>query len=447
MSSQTGDYSDSASTGLDRTLQAVSLAGLAALLFVGGALVAITGVFPATVLKDAYTGGRAVYARWTSDDDITRTDLWNPARTGGRGVVTHDVGRMQPGLTLYSSGHEAAAFLLTADGRVEHTWRRPFSTVWTDSAPIRDPLPDTNVYFRRLKAFPNGDLLAIYEGAGDTPYGYGMVKLDRNSEVIWRYFGRTHHDFDVAPDGRIYALTHENRTRPLPRMGHLEATRLDDFLDILSPDGRLLKRVSLIETVANSDFAHLLYNVPALSVADPLHTNTVKVLTPETVQAFPGARAGQVLLSFRDIGAIAVLDVERKRIVHAARGPWFGQHDPEVLANGNLLIFDNLGGFEGPAGRSRILELDPRTMALVWQYTGTADRPFESEIRADQQRLPNGNTLINESSGGRILEVTAAGETVWEFVNPVRLGDRDEWIPIIAGAERLAPDFFRPDAL
>jgi hypothetical protein len=30
------------------------------------------------------------------------------------------------------------------------------------------------------------------------------------------------------------------------------------------------------------------------------------------------------------------------------------------------------------------------------------------------QRLPNGNTLINEASFGRFFEVTPQGETVWE---------------------------------
>jgi len=34
------------------------------------------------------------------------------------------------------------------------------------------------------------------------------------------------------------------------------------------------------------------------------------------------------------------------------------------------------------------------------------------------QRLPNGNTLITESSFGRFFEVTKQGEIVWEYVNP-----------------------------
>ena len=34
------------------------------------------------------------------------------------------------------------------------------------------------------------------------------------------------------------------------------------------------------------------------------------------------------------------------------------------------------------------------------------------------QRLPNGNTLICEGPSGRVFEVTADKELVWEFVNP-----------------------------
>ena len=230
-------------------------------------------------------------------------------------------------------------------------------------------------------------------------------------------------------------------------MDHLEATRLDDFLDILSPEGKLLKRVSLVEAVAGSRFLHLLHTVPAHSLADPLHTNTVKVLTPEMAAAIPGTKPGQVLLSFRDIGAVVVLDVESEDIVWALRGPWYGQHDPDILPNGNLLIFDNLGRFDQPSGKSRVLEIDPRTAAIVWQYSGTDDQPLDSEIRADQQRLPNGNTLINESNGGRLLEVTRSGEVVWEYVNPIRRGENNEWIPIIAGGERLEPSFFEPGVL
>jgi len=43
---------------------------------------------------------------------------------------------------------------------------------------------------------------------------------------------------------------------------------------------------------------------------------------------------------------------------------------------------------------------------------------FYSSFVSSAQRLPNGNTLITEGQGGRIFEVTAQHETVWEYLSP-----------------------------
>jgi hypothetical protein len=78
-------------------------------------------------------------------------------------------------------------------------------------------------------------------------------------------------------------------------------------------------------------------------------------------------------------------------------------------------------------------------MELVWQYAGTEQSPLDSDIRSENQRLSNGNTLITESNAGRILEVNADREIVWEYTNPVRGGPDDGKIPIICKALRLEP--------
>ncbi|MGH6885589.1 MAG: arylsulfotransferase family protein, partial [Geminicoccales bacterium] len=213
---------------------------------------------------------------------------------------------------------------------------------------------------------------------------------------------------------------------------------------VLSPEGEELRKISLIHPVAASRYRHLLHTVSAYAVADPLHTNTVTLITDAAAANFAFGKAGQILLSFRELGAIGVLDLDREELVWATRGPWVGQHDPDILPNGNVLLFDNYGNFEKAEGRSRVIEFDPETLAIVWQYAGSPEWPLESAIRSDQQRLANGNTLITESSGGRILEVTRAGEIVWQFVNPVRGGEGNGRIPIISWAQRLDPDHLDP---
>jgi GH43 family beta-xylosidase len=99
---------------------------------------------------------------------------------------------------------------------------------------------------------------------------------------------------------------------------------------------------------------------------------------------------------------------------------------------GNILMFDNgtdrkesiLGGDPEPAKMTVILEINPATKQIVWLYQDGRD--FYSAIQGTQQRLPNGNTFICESTTGRIFEVTRDGEVVWEYVMPPFPGSDEE---------------------
>ena len=71
-----------------------------------------------------------------------------------------------------------------------------------------------------------------------------------------------------------------------------------------------------------------------------------------------------------------------------------------------------------PATFSRVIEVDPRTSAIVWEYIDQSLFEFFSPYISGAQRLANGNTLICEGCHGRFFEVTTGGEVVWEYVNP-----------------------------
>lgn len=439
---------DEEPTGLDRFLRIGSYTGLALLVFVAGSLLTVKQIFPGPQISRAYEGGVAFYRKMVQTRDVYGSDLWYPERRKDRGVTVHDRERAQEGVTLYLSGSEAAAHLIDMDGTVLHSWKRPYSSLQEAGVPsVQNPQPDSHVYFRHAYVLPDGGLIALYEGAGDTPYGYGVVKLDRDSGIVWSYAGRAHHQFDVGPDGRIYVLTHEFVDDEIENFGNLARPRLDDFLVVLSPDGEELKKIRLVTAVSRSPYRQMLHTVAGYSLADPLHANTVEFIDREKAANFAFGSEGQILLSFRETHSLAVLDVDSGEIVWATRGPWLGQHDPDIMPNGNILLFDNYGAYDGPEGVSRVIEFDPVTMEIVWEYRGTPDAPLDSLIRSDQQRLPNGNTLINESNGGRLVEVTRDGEIVWEFVNPVRGGEGDALIPIIAWAKRLDPATLDPALL
>jgi hypothetical protein len=179
---------------------------------------------------------------------------------------------------------------------------------------------------------------------------------------------------------------------------------------------------------------------------DYVHTNAVDVVDEQAAMRLSGMPGHQVLVSMRELGAIGLLDLDREVFTWAQRGSWLGQHDPDLLPNGNMLLFDNYGNY-GPGGISRVIEFNPKTLELVWSYTGDDQNPLHSSLRSDQERLANGNTLITESDGGRLLEVTRDGELVWEYVDPIRGGDKDEFIPVVSEAQRIDPAKLDPKFL
>ncbi len=430
----------------------VGVLAVAFLAFVAGIIATLNEVRATRVFQDAYRAGTALYSKMTQYNDPLQYDLWRPVRTADQSVTTHEPGKVQDGLTLYTSGHAQKAFLMDMEGRHVHEWGIPFSQIWDKAAAVKKPQPDTHIYIEKAVLYPNGDVLALYVAVGDTPWGYGLVKMDKDSRIIWKYLAHVHHDLNVAPDGNIHVLTQEIGTDDIPQASHLRAPRIDDYVVVLSPEGKELRKVRLLDAMLRSPYARLLETVPwyiSKGSGDYLHTNTIDVLDGRFATKLPQATAGRVMLSFREIGTIAILDLEQQQIVWATRGPWLMQHDPDLLANGNILLFDNQGNSGGPGGMTRVIEFDPASLQIVWSYAGTAERPFESAVRSSQERLANGNTLIVESDAGRMFEVTPEGEIVWDFVNPVR-GTRttgEQVIPILFWAVRVDRSYFAPEFL
>ena len=141
----------------------------------------------------------------------------------------------------------------------------------------------------------------------------------------------------------------------------------------------------------------------------------------------------------------------------------FWQHNPHWIPEGrpgagNILIFSNGDEYEGRyLDYSSVVEITLPVAGYgyarnegagsrygpaqpTWTYTAENPGDFLSYRISGAQRLPNGNTLIVSGLQGVIFEVTPAGATVWQYVNPtVRDG------PIYQGDPLLV--LFRPDGV
>jgi hypothetical protein len=294
-----------------------------------------------------------------------------------------------------------------------------------------------------------------------------------------RWMARQHHDYQrqgnpvgyyvpgmdpLVDRGNTLILCHQNVKNPLIS----EKLLLDDAIIEVDWNGEVVWEWNCNEHFDEFDFSeeakNILYRDPNIRSAgggmgDWMHINSISVLGPNKWFDSGDKRfhPDNIIWDGREANIIAIIDKRTGRIVWKI-GPdynaskelkklgWIiGQHHAHMIprglpGEGNILVFDN-GGWAGygapnpgsPKGRmnaqrdySRVLEINPITLEIVWQYTPKeagylmpvdANR-FYSPFISSAQRLPNGNTLITEGSGGRIFEVTAQHELVWEYISP-----------------------------
>ena len=437
----------------------VAIVGVASLGYLAGAAAMFFQLPSSEFLFKALLGART----WCDGEESPSSPRGLAAAPVARAAIDQP-GRTFDGFTLYTyaafddAQRRTEAFLIDMRGNVVHRWAIPFSRVWPSPPHLETGVPDSAVCIFACHLYPNGDLMTVFHGQSK-PAGLGLAKLDKDSKVLWTYPDAVHHDVHVADDGTIYTLRQEIAKQMPPGLERIAAHCEVDYLVVLSPEGKPLREpVPILEAFQDTPYAALLdalkwpikrhtrlngSTAPHVShefmARDPLHTNSVKVLGSGLAAKFPLFKAGHVLLSIRDMSSLAMLDPESGKVVWAARGSWYAQHDAQFLDNGHLLLYDNLGVAIG----SRVLEYDPQTQAFPWFYAGAPDAPFYSSERGACQRLPNGNTLIANSEGGEMIEVTQGHEIVWSsyvdgYITTARRFTSEQ-LPFLDGGQRVRP--------
>jgi hypothetical protein len=165
---------------------------------------------------------------------------------------------------------------------------------------------------------------------------------------------------------------------------------------------------------------------------DPTHFNSIFELGPN--RWFDGGderfRPGNILVSARHLNTVFIIDKRSGEVVWQYSKGLDYQHEATMIEKGRLgegliLVFNN--GTNGRNGYRRTLAqaIDPQAGEVAWQY---GSEYFFSSVAGTVQALPGDNLAIASSHGGRIFEITPAGEIVWEWVPPY-LPMRPERVP------------------
>ena len=304
------------------------------------------------------------------------------------------------GYTLFTPMMGSVTWLIDMEGRLVHCWEMPYPPGGYGKL-----LPNGNLLY------PGKDIKgpATWVGAS----GGVILEVDWNDNILWEYREPyQHHDLCRMDDGNTMILgLVEVPDDIVPKVrGGIPGTELEgmmwtDFFREVTPAGEVVWEWFAYE--------HLDTEVdiitPLSTRGEWTHANSCFVMPN-----------GDVLTTFHHLDTVAIIDKSTGNIKWRwGVGELAHPHDPTLLDNGNILVFDNGSRRrKRPPDYSRVVEVNPKTGEIEWEYMADPPRSFYSHFISGAQRLPNGNTLICEGAWGRFFEVTLDKEVVWEFISP-----------------------------
>jgi hypothetical protein len=376
------------------------------------------------------------------------------------------------GYTLFPPKHNTVTYLMDNHGQVVHQWKSAYE-------------PGQTAYLLPNGHLLRAGMLRVQGGTGGGEGGR-IEEFDWDGKLIWEFDHATrnyqlHHDIKPLPNGHVLALMVERKSREEAIAAGFDPGQMrDEYLvpdavveiePILPKGGRIVwewhvwdhliqirdrtkanygdvaAHPELIDTACNgratpafwNHMNSLDYNAKLDQIALSVRgCNEIWIIDHSTTAKEAAGhnggkqgKGGDLIYRWGNPAAYGRGTTSDKQLVQQHDAQWIPEGSPGA---GHLTIFNN--GYD--RGWSSIEEIVLPVDASgryaleagktygpakpIWHYEAKNRTDFFSSEISGAHRLPNGNTLICAGVIGNLFEVTATGETVWQYVNPMVRG-------------------------
>lgn len=319
------------------------------------------------------------------------------------GLIAWDKTRACAGYTLYTPHFSKTTYLINRAGQEVHRWDLPYLPGMYGYL-----LPNGNLFYMGKVRDKGWDRFPLWRWLK----GGVLLEVDWAGQVVWEHRDPDqHHDARRTSSGGAIYLNIEripDEVAVKVRGGIPDSGQVGMWADVIVEVDASGRRIWEWHAFEHLDVA-----------SDVLPPNVSRHAWSHANSLVPLAN-DRVLISFRNISTLAIIDKTSGEFVwKLGREVLAQQHDPSLLPNGNILVFDNgVYRLHDHLPFSRVIEIDPQTNEIVWEYRDDPPYHFFSPLISGARRLPNGNTLITDGLSGRLFEVTPDKALVWEYINP-----------------------------
>ena len=257
-----------------------------------------------------------------------------------------------------------------------------------------------------------------------------LLKIDACSNLILKNKkDKFHHSIETDIDGNIWAHTHTHpQSLEVEKVGrrHNEGQLgyFDNSIVKLSLDGEILFEKSVSKIFIDNGLEYLLFATGNWNFdTDPIHLNDIQPVN------FDGKfwKRGDLFLSPRNQSMVLLYRPSTNKIIWKGTGPFFNQHDVDILNDHKISIFNNnVKTFDDGVvvdGNNQVITYDFKTNEYS---TYLNDSSIINDIRTKtggrSQILPNGDLFIEETNYARTLFFNSDGSLRWTHLNRAKNG-------------------------
>ena len=251
-----------------------------------------------------------------------------------------------------------------------------------------------------------------------------LIKIDACSNLIFQNtHDEFHHSIEKDIEGNLWVPS-----RMYPQFLEVEKVGRDKYADDtivkLSPDGDILFEKSISQIFIDNGLEYLLFALGNKRLnLDPIHLNDIHPVD------FDGEfwKKGDVFLSMRNQSMVALYRPSTNKIIWKGNGPFFHQHDVDILNDHTISVFNN-NSKDFSDGRV----VDGNNEVIIYNFKNNEysfyfnDSLIKNDVRTTTQGtsqiLPNGDLFVEETNFGRSLYFDSDGSLRWTHLNRAQNG-------------------------
>ena len=251
-----------------------------------------------------------------------------------------------------------------------------------------------------------------------------LIKIDACSNLIFQNtHDEFHHSIEKDIEGNLWVPS-----RMYPQFLEVEKVGRDKYADDtivkLSPDGDILFEKSISQIFIDNGLEYLLFALGNKRLnLDPIHLNDIQPVD------FDGEfwKKGDVFLSMRNQSMVALYRPSTNKIIWKGNGPFFHQHDVDILNDHTISVFNN-NSKDFVDGRV----VDGNNEVIIYNFKNNEysfyfnDSLIKNDVRTTTQGrsqiLPNGDLFVEETNFGRSLYFDSDGSLRWTHLNRAQNG-------------------------